>query len=155
MASRLTKKWLAIAAFGLALPTLPCIAQTSWPLITPNEDARDRAAPRVPAPPDTPPPPRIDLLHPDISRPLQNPVTIEVRFTAGTGRQINMRSFRAAYGWLAINITDRILQHAVKGRDSLSAANVALPTGDHRITLSIADTSGKTASRTFRFSVAR
>ena len=37
--------------------------------------------------------------------------------------------------------------------DGLSAENVELPTGSHRVTLSIADTSGKTASRTFRFSV--
>jgi hypothetical protein len=150
--SRLTRKSFAIAALGFALP---CIAQTPWTLITPDEDARDRAAPRVPAPPDIPSPPRIDLLRPDISRPLQNPVTIEVRFTAGPGREIVMQSFRAIYGWLGLNITNRLRQHAVKGPNSLSAANVNLPIGDHRITLSIADNAGKTASQTFRFSVAR
>jgi hypothetical protein len=37
----------------------------------------------------------------------------------------------------------------------LSADNVELPSGNHRVTLSVADTSGKRASRTFRFSVAR
>jgi hypothetical protein len=153
--SKLTKKWFVIAALGFAQPTLPCIAQTPWTLITPDEDARDRVAPHVAAPPDTPPPPRIDLLRPDISRSLQNPVTIEVRFSAGPGREIAMQSFRAIYGWLGINITNRLLQHAVKGPNSLSAANVNLPVGDHRITLSIADNTGKTASRTFRFSVVR
>jgi hypothetical protein len=153
--SKVTKRWFAIAAFASALPTLPCFAQRPWTLITPEEDARDRAAPNVPAPPDMPPPPRIDLLRPDISRPLQNPVTIEVRFTAGPGRQIAMHSFRATYGLLGINITNRLLQHAVKGPNSLSAANVNLPQGNHRITLSIADNVGKTASRTFRFSVTR
>jgi hypothetical protein len=152
---KLTKRWFAIAALGLTLPTHPCLAQRPWTLVTPAENARDRAAPHVPAPPNTPPPPRIDLLRPDISKRLLNPVTIEVRFSAGAGRAINMQSFRAAYGWLGINITNRLLEHAVRGSNSLSAANVNLPTGDHRITLSIADNTGKAASRTFQFSVAR
>jgi hypothetical protein len=153
--SKLTMKWFAVVVLGFTLPTLPCIAQTPWALITPDEDARDRAAPKIPAPPDTPPPPRIDLVRPDLSKPLRNPVTVEVRFSAGPGREIDMQSFRAAYGWLGINITNRLLQHAVKSPNSLSAANVNLPAGDHRITLSIADNAGKSASRTFQFSVAR
>jgi hypothetical protein len=66
-----------------------------------------------------------------------------------------MGSFRATYGWLGINITRRLLEHAVTTPNSLSAENVNLPRGNHRVTLSIADTSGKTASQTFRFSVAQ
>ena len=62
-----------------------------------------------------------------------------------------MQSFRATYGWLGINVTSRLLEHAVKNPNSLSAANVNLPTRDHRITLSIADNAGKAASRTFQF----
>ncbi len=60
-----------------------------------------------------------------------------------------MQSFGATYGWLGINITNRVLQHAVKGPDGLSAANVNLAIESHRITLSIADNVGKTGSRTF------
>jgi len=151
---KLTRKWLVIAALGFALPTLPCIAQ-AWELVTPGEEARDRAAPHAPAPPNTPSPPTIHIVRPDLSRSLRNPVDIELRFSAGPGRRIDMRSFRATYGWLGLNITDRLLRHAVVGANSLSATNVTLPTGNHRITLSIADNVGKTASRTFRFSVAR
>ena len=66
-----------------------------------------------------------------------------------------MRTFRATNGWLGNNITDRLLQHAVKKPDGLLAENVALPLGDHNVTVSIADTLGKMASRTFRLSVAR
>lgn len=154
MPSNLTKKRFAVAALGLVLPTLPCIAQTPWDLVTRNENARDRAAPHVPAPPNTLPPPRIDILRPDLSRPIRNPVTIEVLFTPGPGREIDMRSFHASYGWLGMNVTNRLLRHAVAGPNTLSASNVELPIGDHRITLSIADDAGKRASRTFRFSVA-
>ena len=97
----------------------------------------------------------IDLLRPDISRPLRNPVTIEIRFGAPPGRTIDMQSFGATYGWVGINITRRLLEHAVKTPNGLSAENVDLPRGNHRITLSIADTSGTRASQTFRFSVAQ
>jgi hypothetical protein len=146
---------LAVATFSLVLLALPSGAQAGWNLITPEEDARDRAAPRVPGPSDLPAPPVIELLRPDVSRPIQNPVTIEVRFSPGSGPAVDMRTFRAAYGWLGINITNRLLEHATKLPDGLLAENVDLPPGDHRVTVSIANTSGKTASQTFRFSVAR
>ena len=128
-------------------------AQAPWRLITPDEEARDNATPEGPVPPDLPPPPAIDLLRPDISGTVRNPVTIEVRFRAGSGETIDMRTFNATYGRLGINITGRLLEHAVATPDGLSADNVELPPGSHRVTLSVADTSGKRASRTFRFSV--
>ena len=139
---------------GLALSTFPLKAQ-AWPLVTPDEEARDNAAPEGSAPADLPPPPVIDLVRPDVSGPVRNPVTIEVRFRAGASHAIDMRTFNATYGRLGINITGRLLEHAVTMPDGLSAENVDLPTGSHRVTLSIADTSGKTASRTFRFTVVR
>jgi hypothetical protein len=147
--SRVISITATVAALCLAVPTPRSVAQTPWALVTPDEDARDRAAPQVPGPPDLPSPPTIDLVRPDLSRPLQNPVTIEVRFDAGPGKTIDMQSFRATYGWLRIDITRRLLEHAVATPNSLLAENVNLPTGSHRITLSIADTSGKRASRTF------
>jgi hypothetical protein len=140
---------LAITALTLALLAIPSVAR-SYDLITPEEDARDRAAPHVPGPSDLPAPPVIELVRPDISKPVQNPVTIEVRFGSGSGPAIDMQTFRASYGWLGINITSRLLEHATKRPDSLVAENVDLPPGDHRVTISIANTSGKTASRTFR-----
>lgn len=66
-----------------------------------------------------------------------------------------MRTFNARYGWLGIDITRRLLDHAATTANGLVAADVELPLGSHRVTLSIADTSGKSASRTFRFSVVR
>lgn len=131
----------------------PAVADEPWRLITPDEEARDGAAPQVPAPPDLPPPPTIDLVRPDISRPISNPATIEVRFGPGPGQSIDMRTFNATYGLLGINITQRLLDHAAATPDGLTAENVELPRGRHRVTMSIADTSGKRASRTFNLTV--
>ena len=49
----------------------------------------------------------------------------------GAGRRaIDIQSFRATYGWLGIDITGRLLEHATKLPDSLVAENVDLPVGD-------------------------
>ena len=61
---------LAITALTLALLAIPSVAR-SYDLITPEEDARDRAAPHVPGPSDLPAPPVIELVRPDISKPVQ------------------------------------------------------------------------------------
>src|SRR5262245_1019680 len=106
------RKFFLVTALFVVAP-LPTIAEASWRLITPDEEARDNAAAQVPAPPDLPPPPTIDLVRPDISRPIRNPASIEVRFSPGSGRSIDMRTFNATYGLLGINITRRLLDHAV------------------------------------------
>jgi hypothetical protein len=155
MSSLSRRASVLLVTAGAVLASFSTRAQAPWRLITPDEEARDNATPEGPVPPDLPPPPAIDLVRPDISGTVRNPVTIEVRFRAGSGETIDMRTFNATYGRLGINITGRLLAHAVTTPDGLSADNVELPSGSHRVTLSIADTSGKRASRTFRFSVAR
>lgn len=135
------------------LPATLAAQTAAWRLVTPAEEQRDNVAPDVPAPPDRPPPPTITLVRPDISQPIRNPVTIEVQFSPGLGSSVDMNSFNATYGRLGINITRRLLDHAVVTPGGLAAADVELPSGDHRVTLSIADMSGRTASKTIRFSV--
>src|SRR5262245_52088448 len=141
---------LVTAVFILA--PFSASAQQPWKLITPDEEARDNVAPQAP-PPDFTPAASIDLVRPDISRPIRNPATIEVRFSPGPGQSIDMATFNATYGLLGINITRRLLDRAVVTANGLAAENVELPAGSHRVTMSIADTSGKRASRTFSFSV--
>jgi hypothetical protein len=146
---------IAAIALTLAVLAVPTVAR-SYDLITPDENARDKAAPKVPGPSDLPAPPIITLVRPaNLSQPVHNPVTIELRFASGSGPAIDMQSFQATYGWLGINITTRLLEHATKTGDSLVAENVDLPSGDHRVNVSISNTAGKTASKTFRFSIAQ
>jgi hypothetical protein len=142
-------------ACALAMMALAATAQSTWRLITPDEEARDDAAPHLAEPPDLGAFPTIELVRPDISREIRNPVTIEVRFGPGPGEVIDMRTFNATYGWLGIDITRRLLDHATITANGLMAADVELPLGGHRVTLSIADTSGNSSSRTFRLSVGR
>jgi hypothetical protein len=61
---------------------------------------------------------------------------------------------RAHEGISGADITDRLLQHAQLNAQQLKADNVAIPVGDHRVTLTIADSQGRENSRTFQFTVA-
>lgn len=147
---------ILFVALGFAVAAPATVGKT-WDLITAEEDARDRAAPHIAfaMPPPAPSAPTIRLVRPDISRRLTNPMTIELYFAAGPGAAIDMQSFNATYGWLGINITRRVLDHSVATRNGLVARDIELPPGNHRVTMSIADTAGRSASRTFSLSVAR
>jgi hypothetical protein len=151
--------WMcAIVVFLLALPPISrAQAVEGWDLITLEEETRDNAAPHVsqPAPQAVPHSPVIDVRQPNLARPIFNPTTINVQFRAAHGAIIVMSTFRATYGWLGIDITARLLEHATKTANSLSAQNVDLPVGDHKITVTIADNHGRTGSRVLRMSVAQ
>jgi hypothetical protein len=148
----------AIIVFLSALqPISRAHAVEGWDLITPEEETRENAAPHVSQPTlrAVPHSPVIDVRQPDLSRPIFNPTTINVQFRAAHGSTIVISTFRATYGWLGIDITARLLEHATKTANSLFAQNVDLPVGDHKITVTIVDNHGRTGSRVLRMSVAQ
>jgi hypothetical protein len=131
-------------------------AATPWSLITPEEDARDRAAPQTAEPnePQLAGDPAIELLARDLSRPVHNPVTVDVRINTQPDTRADMRTLRVRYGWLRIDITNRILRHATVTANRVTATDVDIPRGRHRLTVSVADTDGRTGSRQFTVSIA-
>ena len=92
---------LAIAALTLAWSAIPSVARSSN-LITPEEDAR-RACRAACARAKRPPSPSCDRVGaPNISKPVQNPVTIEVRFILIRGPAIDVQpSERATVGFVS------------------------------------------------------
>ena len=133
----------------------PVRAEERWLLVTPEEVRLDRAAPPPPKTRGLPPAgaPEIVVDQPDAGRPLHTPLTFRVRFNPAAGAAINPGSFRATYGAIGLDITSRLLQHARMTGQVLAAENVDISSGTHMVTLSIADTAGRTGSRTFRFTV--
>jgi hypothetical protein len=149
----------AIAILAFALPVLPgkWAIGAEWPLVTPEEEARDNAAPhlRQSATPAVQGAPVITMTQPDISRALRNPMTFDIQFRAAPGATINLSTFQARYGWLGINITSRLLEHATRTPNGLFAADVNVPTGNHRISVSIADNLGRVGTRVVNLHVLR
>ena len=133
----------------------PVRAEERWLLVTPEEVRLDRAAPSPVKTRGLTPAgaPEILVDQPDAGKPLHAPLTFRVRFNPAAGAAINPGSFRATYGAMGLDITSRLLQHARMTGQVLAAENVDISSGTHMVTLSIADTAGRTGSRTFRFTV--
>jgi hypothetical protein len=135
---------------------LPAPGARAFSLILPEEAAADSAAPEPPPPPRTrsvpnPDAPAIVVAAPDEGRALRAPLSIRLQFVARGGAAIDLSSFRARYGFLGIDVTARLLQHARLTAAGLEADNADIPAGDHRLRLEIADTSGRRAERSIRF----
>jgi hypothetical protein len=131
-------------------------AEHLWLLVTPEEVRQDRARPHGPEPeflgsasigPD------IQMVRPDIFTPVRVPVSLLIQFVTQPGTSIDSSTFKATYGWLNIDITKRLLDHATLSASGLSADNASIPPGVHRVTLSVADSLGHVGSRVFSFTV--
>jgi hypothetical protein len=148
---------VALLAALLVMCNIPCSAAADWPLITKEEFQRNQAAPRPGTRSLRSAPaagvPTIDVEQPNPAKPIKSPVTIIVHFHAQDGAVINPSSIRVTYGWLGIDITSRVLEHAELTVDGLSATNARLPSGKHSVTISIKDSKGRQAVRDFDFTV--
>ena len=93
----------------------------------------------------------IEVVEPDVSKPIRSPVKIRIRFLAPQGASINPASFRATYGWF--NITDRLVANAKIDASGISADNAEIPAGDYKVTLQIEDDQGRVGTHAFEFRV--
>jgi hypothetical protein len=147
------RRTLLVAIIAMAAPRARA---DSWSLITSEEFQRDQVAPHAPEPPFSfraQGAPSIDVEQPDETKPIKSPVTIKLHFHAQNGAKIDPSSFRATYGWLSIDITSRILEHAQLSEEGLTAIDANLPVGTHKVALQIADNRQRITVRTFQFTI--
>lgn len=141
---------------ALALPLLLAARPAAaWDLVSMEEA---QASARIGLPPvarslGAGPGPRIEVLSPSETAPLRPPLTIRLRFSPASGARVDPGSFRALYGALRLDVTERIRRHARIDGAGLVAEDVALPAGQHRIILSVADEEGRRGERDFRLRV--
>ena len=138
----------------LVLPAGVLRAEVPFSLVTEEEAIAGRTGP---PPPMTravnPGAPRIEIEAPDAARPLTPPLSFRLRFIAPPDAEIDPASFRALYGFFGLDITDRLRQHARIDRAGAVAENVAVPSGEHRVVMTVTDTRGRTGRREHRFTV--
>lgn len=84
---------------------------------------------------------------------LSSPFAIEVRFKAEEGAKIDIESIRILYGWMKLDITDRIKDYATISSDGIFADSAAFPAGKHKITIEVADTQSRISLRVIKFIV--
>jgi len=100
--------------------------------------------------------PAITVVSPDRSGgAIQPPVDIEVRFKPAQGASVNVSSLKITYGFLHLDITQRILgAPGVKvTADGLKASGAKLPSGSHKLVIEVADNVGRTGRQPLEFVV--
>lgn len=134
MNPRLVVLLLVAMILAIALPV------HAFELVSPDEARRDAAAPAYTAKAlPMAGAPTIELVSPDVKKPLTGAVNIVVRWAANDGASIDVSSFRVLYGRLRLDVTERLAAHAKVSPTGLEAPNATLPEGSHRLTIQIAD----------------
>jgi hypothetical protein len=137
MQRRIFVTGLVITTLGLPAPSI------GWELVPPDEEREEELIT----------PPTIQVVRPDLAKPISGPVTIQIVFRTQPGASIVTSTFVATYGFLGLDITERLLQHANLTPQGITAREVSIPRGQHSITLSVADTMGRVAKRTVQLTV--
>ena len=143
---------VCIIALGMVNVQNVCAVE----LVTPDEARSSQQAAMLEAELTAPDPlaPSIQLVDPDgLDKPLKNPFKMEVLFKPQQGAMLDFSSFKALYGTFKIDITDRLLKEAVKTSSSIRLANVDVPSGRHKLLISIKDNLGHTAAKEIAFKV--
>ncbi|NBP40009.1 MAG: hypothetical protein EBV34_16505 [Betaproteobacteria bacterium] len=117
------------ALFSLNLYAQPLM------LVSEEEMKASAAIGGLPTPRSTPQPgaPRIELLSPDIKKPVNVPTKI--------------------YGAFKIDITQRLLGVAKVTKDGIQVTDASLPSGKHQLLLSLTDTLGRESQQVISFIV--
>jgi hypothetical protein len=142
-----------ITILALLAIVTPAFAD-DWTLLAGEDFARERDAPQISMSfAQAPDGPLIEVVHPELSKIITTPITIELRWQPKEQSSIDMSSFRATYGWMGLDITSKIREHAQITQDGLLATGAKLPAGTHRVTVQIADNLRRVGLRTFEFTV--
>jgi hypothetical protein len=99
--------------------------------------------------------PLIDIVKPEPATDLKvkAPFPIVVQFKGQQDSAIEPATFKVLYGFLKIDITDRITKFVKITKDGFSLDNANIPVGKHRLTLQVSDDKQRIAERELRVEV--
>lgn len=146
----------SITLIMVVLATLCANTVFAFELVTPEEVSQSQDALMLEAELSEPDPlgPMIQLLDPlSLDLPFKNPFKMEVIFKPQNGSEVDFSTFKAFYGTFKLDITDRLLKEAVKTSSGLRLANVKIPSGRHKLYISIKDNLGHSAAKELAFKV--
>jgi hypothetical protein len=101
----------------------------------------------------TPGAPVIEVVSPKLSAPISSPSTIELLFQPAANSAVRPETFKAQYGRLRIDITQRLLNATKVTAQGITVKDASLPKGSHRLLLSIEDSEGRQGQKTIEFEV--
>jgi hypothetical protein len=101
----------------------------------------------------TPGAPIIDIVSPKLGGPITSPTASELLFQPSTNSAVRPETFKALYGRLRIDITQRLLNTTKVTAQGITVKEASLPKGSHRLLLSIEDSEGRQGQKTIEFEV--
>ncbi len=131
----------------LAIPAPPRAKARSMPVIDPDLPQIEVVRPN---PLNMP---QIEVVRPNPLNNIKAPFGVELHFAARPGSAIDPDSLKVSYGFMGIDLTDRIRRSATVTPAGLKAENVEIPRGDHRLTVRIADVRGRIGEKEIRIRV--
>lgn len=158
------RRMIALGLMALASATSlgARAAEPGFVLISPEDYAQEQrlAAKQLPPAEDAPMakglpmPPFIQVVTPRTDLGAVNaPVRIELAFETTSDARIDPASFRVLYGFLKLDLTDKVRKNAQITEKGLVAKDAAIPAGSHKLILRIADDKGRVSEQELRFSV--
>ena len=155
----LTRRFLLLLA--AALPLAAAVA-AGFDLITPGEYHTERGLEAQPGAKFVTRGadfngPTITVNKPDAQTTLHPPVDIDVQFTPSPGATVDIKSLKILYGFLKLDVTQRILQApgVEVSPSGLKAPGAKLPPGSHKLLIEVADNLGRVGRRPVEFTVAQ
>jgi hypothetical protein len=99
--------------------------------------------------------PTITVVKPDHSAAIRPPVDIDVEFAPSQGSTVNVGSLKILYGFLKLDITQRILKApgVQVSAAGLKASGAELPSGSHKLLIEISDNLGRVGRQVVEFTV--
>ncbi len=98
--------------------------------------------------------PQIEVLVPSVDgSTVAAPLRIELAFRPAPGTRVVPESFRALYGVLKIDLTERLIRHAVISEAGVVVDRALVPDGNHRFLLRVSDDQGNLGEQELRVRV--
>ena len=101
----------------------------------------------------TPGAPVIEVVSPRLDAPITSPSSIALLFQSAAPSSVRPETFKAQYGRLRIDITERLLKATQITAQGITVKEASLPKGSHRLLLSIEDSEGRQGQKTIEFEV--
>ncbi|PND38182.1 hypothetical protein C1O66_12075 [Paucibacter aquatile] len=147
--------WVISMNTAHSAPRAPAPAAGRF-LISETEWKQERATPPPPSTKFSPAPgaPRLELLQPKPGPDtLASPFDIQLRWNAEGEARIEPQTLRIRYGWMGLDITQRVLAQAEVTAEGLRIRKAALPSGEHKLAVEIADSLQRVGRRQFEVKV--
>ncbi|HEY2683424.1 MAG TPA: hypothetical protein VGI93_07950 [Steroidobacteraceae bacterium] len=97
--------------------------------------------------------PQIQIVSPQLDKPLAAPLDINLKFVSG-GASIKPETFKVCYvGFLVMDLTKRVTDHVAVSAEGIHVTGAELPKGHHHLVMMIADRAGAIGSRDAVFDI--